>query len=492
MHPRTLFLLLPALVSALAFAAQTVSAQSRPAASYIALIEGAQPGTDSLSRMTIPELMRAFSVPGMSVAVIQGSRIHWAKGYGIADVETGAVVDTGTLFQAASISKPVAAMAVLKAAQDGLFSMDDDINRILKSWRLDGGTFTRNRPVTPRTLTSHISGLGDAFGYPGYAPNAPLPTMVQLLEGKSPSVTGPLFMEREPWTAFEYSGGGVTLMQLALTDARRKPFPEILRTTVLEPIGMSRSTFEQPLSPSRDQNAARGHNGSGKAQGPKWHVYPEYAAAGLWTTPSDLARFAIEVERSARGGSNRVLSKAMALEMLTPVGVGPHAVGFAIAKQGEGWYFSHAGGNWGFRSNLVMHTVKGYGLAIMTNADQGGPLMSELLRRVRRAYEWDTESAPVPRGYDPPITAPTVTVSPEILARYVGRYRDAEFDFTLRVEKGTLQLTDGDDDWAPLLPLSETEFRLGNSRMRFVVNGSGVVSGLSIRVSGRDVVLPRQ
>jgi CubicO group peptidase (beta-lactamase class C family) len=441
--------------------------------------------------MTIPELMRTFGVPGLSIAVIHGSRIHWAKGYGVADVETGAPVDTATLFQAASISKPVAAMAVLKAAQDGLFSMDDDINRILKSWRLDGGTFTRNRAVTPRTLTSHISGLGDAFGYPGYAPNAPLPTMVQLLEGKSPSNTGALFVEREPWTAFEYSGGGVTLMQLALTDARRRPFPEILRTSVLEPIGMSRSAYEQPLSAARDANAARGHDAAGKARGPKWHVYPELAAAGLWTTPSDLARFAIEVQSSARGESNKVLSKAMALEMLTPVGVGTYAVGFSIAKQGEGWYFSHGGANWGFQSNLVMHKVKGYGFATMTNGDRGGPLMAEVLRRVRRAYEWDTEAAPVPRGYDPPITAPTVAVASEILARYAGRYKNDDLDVTVRVENGVLQ-ANGGDGWAPLHALSETEFRLGNTRTRFVVEALGAVTGLSIRISGRDVVLARQ
>jgi CubicO group peptidase (beta-lactamase class C family) len=491
MLTRSSFLLLSSVLAACVSAAPGV-AQSRPAAESIALIEGAQPGADSLSRMTLPELLRRFGVPGVSVAVIRDSRIHWAKGYGIADVETGALVDTGTLFQAASISKPVAAMAVLKAVQDGRFGLDDDINTILRSWRLNGGEFTRDRPVTPRTLTSHISGLGDAFGFPGYAPGAPLPTLVQLLEGRDPSITGPLFMERAPWTAFEYSGGGVTLMQLALSDALQRPFADLLRTTVLEPLGMSRSGFDQPLSPTRDRNAARAHDASGKGRGPKWHVYPELAAAGLWTTASDLARFAIEVERTARGESGRVLSRAMATEMLTPVGVGSYAVGFSLAKQGEGWYFSHGGSNWGFQSNLVMHKVKGYGVAIMTNADGGGPLMAELLRRVRRAYAWDSEAAPAPRGYDPPVTTPPATVSVAILARYPGRYRGSAIDATVRLEGGVLELSVDAGAWSPLVPLSETEFlRRGSTRVRFVRDSAGTVTALAVRSAGREVLLRR-
>jgi CubicO group peptidase (beta-lactamase class C family) len=492
MNRWTRFRLGAAWLAVSAINATTASAQPRPAADFISAIENAQAGTDSLSRLTIAELMRAFNVPGMSVAVIRDSRIHWAKGYGTADVESGAPVDTGTLFQAASISKTFNAMASLKAVQDGLFGLDDDINRILTSWRLNGGEFTRLRPVTPRTLMSHVSGLGDAFGYPGYNPGTPLPTMVQLLEGKAPSNTGPIFMEREPYAAFEYSGGGVTLMQLALSDARKRPYADVLKTTVITPIGLTRSTFEQPLSAALDRNAARAHDRFGKGRGPKWHVYPELAAAGLWTTASDLARFAIEVERSAKGISNRVLSRAMAREMLTPVGVGSYAVGFSLAKQGEGWYFAHGGSNWGFQSNLIMHTVKGYGLAIMTNADNGGPLMNEILRRVRRAYAWDSEAAPVPRGYYAPITAPRVTVPTEILSRYPGRYADAIIDVSIRLENGVLQLSSG-GGWSPLEPLSETEFVLGgNMRVRFQRDAANVVTGVIVPVSGRENLLVRK
>ena len=238
--------------------------------------------------------MERFSVPGVSIAVIHDFEVHWARAYGLADVETRRAVDIETMFQAASISKPVAAMATLRAVQDGLFTLDDDINDILSSWVLDGAGFTDERAVTPRGLTSHTSGLGDGFGFPGYDPEAPLPTTVQILDGHELSNVGEVFMERPPLTFYEYSGGGVTVMEQALSDARRMPFDELMQVYVLDPIGMTRSSYEQPIAAVNDRNAARAHGREGESRGPKWHVYPERAAAGLWTTPTDLAKFFIE------------------------------------------------------------------------------------------------------------------------------------------------------------------------------------------------------
>jgi len=365
------------------------------------IIEGvqAEPGDYGVGSLTVAELMERFEVPGVSVAVIDNFNIHWAKGYGISDVETGMAVDTATMFQAASISKPVAAMATVRAAQDGLFSLDDDINDILKSWSLDGGGFTEEQPVTPRGLTSHTSGLGDGFGFPGYAPGMPLPTTVQIIEGHELSNVGPVFMEREPLTFYEYSGGGVTLMELALSEVRGMPFEELMSTYVLDPIGMSRSSYEQPISAENDLGAARAHDAEGQSKGAKWHVYPELAAAGLWTTPSDLARFAIDVQKTVRGGDGAVLNSRLVGEMLRPVGVGPYAVGFSISRMGEGWYFGHGGSNWGFRARLLAHTAKGYGFVIMTNADSGGGLIEEMSRRIQNAYSWDAVAQGVTRGY---------------------------------------------------------------------------------------------
>ena len=481
----------PALLASGLVMPLTARAQSRGAADYMALIEGAQTeaGPNQLGDLTIEQLMARFSVPGVSVAVIRDFEIHWAKGYGIADVVTGAPVSTETLFQAASISKPVAAMAVLRAVQDGLFTLDDDINDILTSWRLDGGEFTAERPVTPRWLTSHTSGLGDGFGFPGYDPSAPLPTVVQILEGNELSNVGRIFMERPPMTLMEYSGGGVTLMQLALSDARKQPFADIMRDYVLRPIGMTHSTYEQPLPPGRDSSAARAHDRDGKANGPKWHVYPEMAAAGLWTTPSDLARFAIEVQRSAIGQSNRVLSRTLVQEMLSPVGVGDFAVGFTISKMGQGWYFSHGGSNWGFRATLIAHKVKGYGLAIMTNADQGSSVMSELSRRIQMAYEWDSFAEPAPRGYAPPVERTEVTLSESVLRRYVGEYQmSPETTVVVTLEDGRLYVQPDGQTRLPIFPESEMKFflRAVNAQVTFTRNDAGETTGLIVHQGGRD------
>ncbi|MCY3707014.1 MAG: serine hydrolase [Gammaproteobacteria bacterium] len=369
------------------------------AADYIALVEGVQsPSRQGLDVLTLPEAMERFGVPGMSVAVIRDFEVHWAKAYGVADVVTGAQVDTETLFQAASISKPVTAMAALSAVHEGLFSLDDDINSILRSWSLPGRGFTDEQPVTPRLLFSHTAGLGDGHGFPGYAPDAPRPTPVQIFEGQAPSNVGPVELVRPPLTAMHYSGGGTTIMQLALTDARDEPFADLMRRTVLEPAGMTRSTFEHPLPAALDGNAARGHRGDGLPMGvEKWHAYAALAAAGLWTTPTDLARFAIEVQKAARGDPDRVLSRASAQEMLSPVGVGSYAVGFHIEQRGQGWYFSHSGGNWGFVCYLAAHKAKGYGVVVMTNSSGGGGLYREVLERVERAYGWDSLDKPVLR-----------------------------------------------------------------------------------------------
>lgn len=348
------------------------------------------------------QLLQKFNVPGVSIAIIKDFTIETTFAYGVADVATGAKVTAETMFQAASISKPVAAMASLKAVQEGKFSLDQDVNTILKSWKLPMGQFASGPPVTPRMLMSHTSGTGDAFGFPGYSPGAPLPTIQQILDGvQPPSNLRAVRLERPPMTGFEYSGGAVIIQQLAVMDALGKPFDQIARDSVLVPIGMTNSTYEQPLPPARQAQAARAHNPQGQRAADPWHVYPEQAAAGLWTTPTDLVKFAIEVQLAVQGRSMKVLSQTMAREMITPVGVGPFAVGFQISKLGEGWYFEHSGSNFGFQCDLVAHRIKGYGAAIMTNGAQGGALIQQLRQIIARQYGWDVLDQPIPRRYGP-------------------------------------------------------------------------------------------
>ena len=379
-------------------APRQIAAQDGDAASYIARIEGRQsPNRQGWDPYTIQELMQRFRIPGVSVAVIKDFKIHWAKGYGVADAETNQPVDTGTAFQAASISKPVFAMAMVRLQQDGRLSLDADVNTILTSWKVPSSELTREQPVTLRSLSSHTSGADDGFGFPGYAPNEPRPTLAQILNGEKPSNVGPVKFVRPPYSGMKYSGGGVTLAQLAVTDLVKRPFADFMRETVLAPLGMSRSSYEQPMSEAFAAKASKAHNGAGKRMDAPWHVYPEQAAAGLWTTPSDLARFAIEMQKAIRGPKGAVLTQASAREMLAAIGAGTFAVGFSVNQRGEGWYFSHSGGNWGFGCDLVAHFRKGYGVVVMTNGDAGGRIITEIETRVAAAYGWDTLDKPIPR-----------------------------------------------------------------------------------------------
>ena len=376
-------------------AASGVQGQANEA---IAAVEGPQSNREGeLAGLTLDDAMKKIGVPGASVAVIKDFEIQWSRGYGVADVTSGARATPDTLFQAASISKPITAMAVLKAVQDGRLTLDQDVNELLASWKVPRNDATARQPVTLRGLLSHTSGTDDGFGFPGYNPNAPVPTPVQILKGEKPSNVGAVVVARPPLTAYKYSGGGLTLVQLLLTDVLKRPFPDILRETVLAPLGMSHSAYEQPLSPERDRQAARGHDRSGAAGDVKWHVYPELAAAGLWTTAPDLARFGIELQKSLQGRSNRVLTRATTFEMATPVGVGPFAIGMDVRNLGEGWYLGHGGSNWGFQCLLLVHKLKGYGVAVMTNSDSGGRLVAEVRDRVAAAYRWDMLDKPLRR-----------------------------------------------------------------------------------------------
>jgi CubicO group peptidase (beta-lactamase class C family) len=339
---------------------------------------------------TIEELMVESKTPGLSVAYIQDFDIAWTRSYGLADVKSGKKVTEKTLFQAASISKPVAAMATLKAVQDGRFGLDDPINGLLTSWALPENEHYAARPVTPKMLLSHTGGT-TVHGFAGYRESKPIPTVPQVLDGAEIANSPAVLVEAEPFTRFSYSGGGTTLMQLAVTETLGKDYPQIMRESVLKPIGMNDSSYDQPLKRKRMKRASRGHI-RGRAKVDRWHIYPEMAAAGLWTTPTDLAKFAIEVQKSLRGESNQVLTQEMTEKMVTPVEVGEYGLGFMTRNQGDEWYFSHSGGNWGFRCFLIAHREKGYGVVIMSNDDMGNTVVFEFLQRVRDVYQWDGES----------------------------------------------------------------------------------------------------
>ena len=352
--------------------------------------------------------METHAIPALSVAVVQDYRLHWARAWGVADESSGAPADANTLFQAASISKPVSAMAVLRAVQEGRFGLGDDINSILRSWRLvDDVELLAETPVTPRMLLSMTAGT-TVSGFPGYKPGAELPTVPEVLGRKgeeTPANTEPVVVGWQPGTRYEYSGGGSTILQLALSDAMAKPFEKLLQETVLDPLGMTRSCFCQPLPEALHGNAARAGGSvtdageDDAAPRTPWHVYPELYAAGLWTTPTDLAKFLIEVQLSLEGRSNRILTTEFTRKMVTAGGVGHYALGFTTgadtphrpAPPGEAArFFGHTGGNWGFRGNLVGSLEGGNGYVILASSSEANPVVFvELPTRIRAAYGWE-------------------------------------------------------------------------------------------------------
>ncbi len=397
MKSRPLALLLALLALLALLGAPGAAAQS--ADSLRALVEAPRiPGDTGVAGLTLDELIARTNTPGISVAVIHNFEVHWARGYGIADAATGRRVDARTRFQAASISKPVTALAVMRLVQDARFTLDDDINATLRSWRVPDSEFTRTQKLTWRSLLSHTSGADDGFGFPGYKPDAPRPTLMQILNGESPTNVRAVTFARPPYARFKYSGGGTTIVQLALTDLTQRDFATWMHEMVLAPLGMTNSSFAQPAPDSLHAHLAHAHSVQGRRMGDApWHVYPEQSAAGLWTTAEDLARFVIELRRAARGPRGTLLTQAAAREMLTPVGTGPFGVGPMLSYRGEGWYFHHSGGNWGFSANVEGHVRHGYGLVVMTNGGLGGRVINELTERVSRLYGWDRAVEPLRR-----------------------------------------------------------------------------------------------
>lgn len=382
-------------------------------------IQGAAPVVWRLA-----DRMRYYKVRGVSIAVLRGGKIEWAKGYGVKEFGRPDPVTPETKFQAASISKPVGSMAALYLVQAGKLSLDEDVNRKLVTWKLPENEFTTEKKVTLRNLLTHTAGV-TISGFPGYAAGTGVPTLVQFLDGVKPANTVPIRVNTVPGTAWRYSGGGFSVMQQLVVDAAGKPFPEFLREVVLDPIGMKDSTFEQPLPEKLAPTAAVGHLRNGEPVKGRWHTYPEMAAAGLWTTPSDLLRLSMELQQSHAGASNRVLNRDMTRRMLTrQLGFrwgrveqcldGRPGLGIAVENEGDAEHFSHGGSNRGYRSFFVGFLATGDGAAVMTNSDVGMPLVMEITRSISAAYGWPDFK---------PEEKTVVQVGPDILASYTGRYK---------------------------------------------------------------------
>jgi CubicO group peptidase (beta-lactamase class C family) len=340
----------------------------------------------SKATFNIADRMRFYKVPGVSVAIINGGVIEWARGYGVKEAGRNAPVTPETLFQAASISKPVTAMASLKLLQDGTLSLDENVNNKLVSWKVPDNRFTTLRKVTLRNILSHSAGLS-VDGFNGYIAGQPIPTPLQILTGAKPANSGAVEVIGNINQKFQYSGGGYVIVQQMISDMTGKSFSEFLQKAILDQLGMINSTYQQPLPDPKKGLVASGHNDKGEMIRGGWHTYPEMAAAGLWTTPSDLARFAIEIQQAAAGKQKKILGQKIVNEMLTPQ-VGGWGLGFELPGKGDSSRFAHSGGNEGYKCLMVAYKNTGQGAIVMTNGDRGFSLATEFLQSIKKEYQW--------------------------------------------------------------------------------------------------------
>lgn len=337
-------------------------------------------------KMTLVERMEVHQVPAVGIAVIDKGRIEWARAYGVLDKTGNKPATTKTLFQAASVSKAISAIGALHLVEQGRLSLDGSANGQLAAWKIPDNALTKDHEITLRMLLNHSAGV-TVHGYDGYPAGRKIPTLLQVLDGKPPANAEAVRVDIVPGTTWRYSGGGYSVVQLMMTEASQQPFAQYMQTTVLDPLGMTDSTFAQTLPPQWRDRAATAHDGNGKAIDGRWHVYPESAAAGLWTTPTDLARVIVEVQQAQAGRSEKVLSRATTSTMLTR-GLGEYGLGFFVEKLKDTTSFSHSGGNAGFRAQIYGYTTTGQGAVVLTNGDNGTALIDEILRSVAAEYGW--------------------------------------------------------------------------------------------------------
>lgn len=420
-----------------------------------------------------------FQVPGISWAVIEGGEIVERGSAGLVEAGRADPVTDRTLFQACSISKPVAIFALLRLVDQGVLDLDEDVNRRLESWQLPP-TADWQPVVTLRQLASHSAGL-TVHGFPGYRYGEQLPSARQILDGVLPATNFGVRVDTVPGTQFRYSGGGTVVVQQLLEDVTGTPFRQLAQELVLGPLGMSDSDYAQPLPEDRHSQAAVAHNAVGQPIEGRWHSYPELAAAGLWTTPSDLVTFAQAVKNSYDGVAGAPLSQQLAREALTPQvpssermgGLDSLGLGLFVGQGGR--IFGHSGSNEGFRCHLLAYRDTGQGAAVMTNGDNGSWAVEKAFTRIAAARGWS----------DYPTELDERVVPDEaVLAEWVGTYRLRE-NVRFKVERAAVGFLVTFDGQSPMpframagdrisARTADTELRFDDGGVVFVQNGEEI------------------
>ncbi len=336
----------------------------------------------SLKTNNLIERIEKLRIPGVSITVINNHQLEWTKGYGVAEANTKNKVSTNTVFQAASISKPFTAVAALKFVESNIFSLDTNVNEYLKTWKIEDNEFTKKHIVTLRQLLSHTSGL-NIPGFEGYPNGVELPSLRQILSGEKLANSEAIMVTKVPGSTWSYSGGGYCVIQKLLEDQSGKKFDQLIDSLIISPLKLQNSSFQQPIAEDEFDDIASGHLEDGSVINGKWYNYPEAAAAGLWTTSEDLAKFAIELTNS----ESRIISDTLRRYLFTPES-GSFTLGLLVRGKDRNRWFTYNGGNKGYRCLLYCYIEKGQGAVVMSNSENGLELANEIINAVALEYKW--------------------------------------------------------------------------------------------------------
>ncbi|MEM9831931.1 MAG: serine hydrolase domain-containing protein [Bacteroidota bacterium] len=434
--------------------------------------------SDSAKTYSIAERMSHYNVPGVSIAIVTDGELHWAKGYGEANTQSGSQVDENTLFQAGSISKPIAALAVLKLAEEGKVDLDADVNTYLADWKVEDNRHTQNEKVTLRRLLTHTAGV-TVHGFPGYAQTDTFPSVTTVLNGEGN--TASIEVDTIPGSIWRYSGGGYTIAQKVVADVSGVSFARYLDENILNPLGMTSSTYQQPLPDQYHAVASAAYNTQGELIDGLWHNYPELAAAGLWTTPTDLAKYCLAIQEIMAGESGDILNKATIEKMLTKHqndwGLGPGVWG-----EGDSLMFGHGGKNEGFTNNMVASVHQDDAVIVMTNADNGGALINEIFRSIANQYD-------IMLNVSEPRVVEVANLTPDELQGFAGTYHSYQplfgitnYPLIAEAEEGKLIISDPNDgDRFELMPLVDSTFLDFQRRTEIVFQNRGDTLGFTIK-----------
>jgi len=379
---------------------------------------------------SIANTMKESKIPALSLAVINEGEVEWSETYQNADFLGEQPLDSTSVFQAASLSKPVTFLAALRMYAAGEIALDTNIQVYLKDYQLPQGKQTPENPVTFRNIFSHTSGISPG-GYQGYARDLPMPSDISILRGEEGANTPAIKVVTPPNEVLRYSGGAYTLAELALQDYFAADFSGIMQKWILEPVGMEHSTFTQPFPVADSNKVAKGYTYAGKRVEGAWRNHPEQAAAGLWSNASDMAKILVEVYRAYQGKES-VFSKAD-IEAILSHERDNHVYGFFVERSEDDIAITHYGGNAGYRTGMTISLTSGKGLVYLTNSDNGGLLGNTLLLSAAQVYGWKHFTQEKVHRSE---------VSSEVLRGLVGEYKwNKEVDLSIEFDESAKHIS---------------------------------------------------